>query len=344
MPWLGKWQLVNSSVQSLRTIHLSGLETATLHVPTWREFEAFAILTIAVSIDALAAEIRAGAAAYANMIDQPSRTSQRAHVLHLLDQLKLERGCKLITRRVSSDDLRSHSMMLGAIVIHLDLVFRSSVAAGEVVFTADRGIVRVAEHPQLKGFPIGVVLVQPTRRLVRRRRELFAEDGGVLGETDVVMPYALAASPPRLGAGAGLLRAVLADVAELDSGSGRSTRVVTYSPLTGMRARVIRLVDDGAAWTANMARRPETDGDLLKRQLLDLLASRHLPESITEPARSWLMAESREFAESADYAVGNFHRGMGAHLVGLTDGGDPYDSDSMWARAYFDYGVPSDAE
>jgi hypothetical protein len=300
-----------------------------------------AILSLTVSSDSVAAEIRAGAAAYANLTDQASRTSQRAKVLHCIDELGLSRPEELITRRVSVDELRTTPMMLGGIVIHLDLVFRSSVSATEVVFTAGAGIVRVAEHPRLTGFPIGVVLAQPTARLVQRRAELFDPEGPAPGESDLIMPYALAASPPRLGAGVGLLRAVLEDVAALDGHAGRSTRVVTFSPLTGMRARLIRLVDEGAAWARAMKQHPGVDGDLLRGQLFDLLANQRLPESMPEPARSWLVAESRRFAESTDYAVGNFHRQMGAHLVGLTDGADPDDSDAMWARAYFDYGVPS---
>lgn len=261
----------------------------------------------------------------------------RAAVLHQLDQLGLVRAGPVVTRRVTGDELRKSAMLRGAAVIHLDLVFRSSVSALEIAFTADRGVVRFAYHPALDEFPIGVVLVQPVARLVRRRAELFDPASPSMADAPVVMPYAVAASPARLGAGAALLRATIADAAEHGS-----PRVVTFSPVTGIRARVIRLVDDPPAWAEATAGLEGIDGTALRNQLLALLAHQQLPDIVPEPARTWLLAEGRRFAESREYAVGNFHRAMGAHLIGLTEAADPYDSDALWARAYFDYGTADD--
>lgn len=276
-----------------------------------------------------------GAARYATLVDQASRTTVRAEVLHLLDRLDLPTGSAIVTRRVTSAELRTDALLRGSAVIHLDLVFRSSVTASEISFTADNGIVRFAFHPELERFPIGVVLVAPVSKLVRRRAELFDRESPAMADAPVVMPYAVAASPGRLGAGAALIRAVIDDAAR----EGAKPRVVTFSPLTGMRARVIRLVDDAPAWAEVCAELTNVDGAELRRQLLELLGHHVLPGHLPEPARSWLSAEGRRFADSTDYGVGNFHRAMGAGLVGLTDAADPHDSDALWARAYFDYGV-----
>lgn len=282
----------------------------------------------------LGGQIRDGAADYAGLVDQATRTSMRARVLHLIDQLELPRDDSLTTRRVSANELEMSRALRGAIVIHLDLVFRSSVSADEVIHTARRGIVRIAEHPRLPEVPVGVVLAAPTRRLVLQRRELFDAKGPALGASDVVMPYALAASPGLLGAGSKLLWAVVEDCRRL----ARTPRVVTLSPLTGMRARIIRMVDDSQAWSHLRAARPNLDCGALKAQLLELLSVDRVPEAVEEPVRTWLSSEARSFAEDDSYAVGNFHRRMGASLVGVSDAADGYDSDAMWARAYFDYG------
>jgi len=273
------------------------------------------------------------------MVDQASRTSLRAHLLFLLDQIELTRGLEVLTRRVGADELRADVALRGAVVIHLDLMFRSSVVADEAVQTADRGVLRVAYHPELSGFPVGVFLAQPTAGIVTTRAELFDRNGPRWGETELVMPYALATSPPRLGAGARLLRDFLNDCRELEP----TPRAVAFSPLTGMRARVIRIVDQG--WTETQQAiadaAPALDASVLREQLLDLLAAGRLPEEIPEPAATWLEVENAEFAKSSEYSVGNFHRSMGAVLTGLAERADPDDSDSMWARAYFDYGVPT---
>jgi hypothetical protein len=272
------------------------------------------------------------------MVDQASRTSLRAHLLFLIDQIELSRSESVVTRRVDADELRADIALRGAVIIHLDLMFRSSLVAEEVLQTAERGVLRVAYHPQLSGFPVGVFLAQPTALVVRARAELFDRSAPRWGETDLVMAYAMATSPPRLGAGAQLFRDFLDDCRALD----RTPRVVAFSPLTGMRARVIRIVDQRWPETEEALGKasPVVDPAQLRDQLLDLLAAGRLPDEIPEPAGGWLMAESERFAASVEYSVGNFHRSMGAELTGLALRADPDDSDSMWARAYFDYGVP----
>lgn len=278
-------------------------------------------------------EIRAAAAEYATIADPTSRTSVRARVLQLIEALGLERGV-ITTRPVSAEILQSDTTLRGSILMHLDLVFRSSVTASEVMFTCARGFVRIAEHESLAGFPVGVLLALPTSHRVANRRELFAEDAPSLSTAPMMMVYALATSPPRLGAGAALLKSA----SDACSGLSRHPQLVAFSPLTGLRARLIRLVDDEAAWTEAAAATEGIDTDLLRSELLDLLARATMPDFVAEPAKSWLAAEAREFAASEDYLVGNFHRSRGATLTGVADGGDPKDSDAMWARAYFDYG------
>src|SRR5690606_14456002 len=130
-----------------------------------------------------------------------------------------------------------------------------------------------------------------------------------LADAPCVVVFALATSPPRLGAGAALLRDL-----RRRTGTGQApARLVAFSPLTGLRARVIGLVDDEEAWREHVASRPGLAGpEALREQLLDLLARDTLPDFVPEAAQSWLAAEAREFARSPTYVVGNFHRSMGA--------------------------------
>ena len=283
--------------------------------------------------------IRDGIIRYANLVDQTSRTSERAQMLQLIDQLEIGRG-EVVTRRVDSRELRANGLLRGAALIHLDLVFRVSLTVEEILLTADQGVVLLATHPDAEDLPIGVIVAQPTTKLVRKRRELF-RDVPRLDEAGTLMPFALAASPARLGAGAALVRAIMAECGQVAS----RPRVVTFSPLTGMRARVIRLVDEGweTGRRSRAATNPGVDLDLLRAQLLELLATDLLPETVPEPARSWLVGETGRFAASPDYQVGNFHRSMGASLVGLVNCADPRDSDALWSRAYFDHGRPEAA-
>jgi hypothetical protein len=287
----------------------------------------------------LVREIREGITRYAKLVDQTSRTSQRAQVLHLMDKLDLAPG-RVVTRRVDGAELRADGLLRGAAVIHLDLVFRTSLSIEEILLTTDQGVVILATHPDAEDLPIGVIVAQPTTKLVRKRRELF-RDVPRLDEAGTLMPFALAASPGRLGAGAALLRAIMLVCGQVAS----RPRVVTFSPLTGMRARVIRLVDQGWETVRRLqaATNPGVDFELLHAQLIELLSADLLPENMPEPARSWLIGETGRFAASSEYQVGNFHRAMGASFVGLVNCADPRDSDALWSRAYFDHGRPEAA-
>jgi hypothetical protein len=280
-----------------------------------------------------AEQVRDGADGYAELLDQGSRTSARARVLNLLDELRLPRTDDLRVRRVSAGQFARDAVVRGAIVMHLDLMFRSSVSAPEVAFTAEHGVVLVAEHPDLHRFPAAVVLGAPAERLLERRDELFALPKNDFRKSDVIMPYALAASPRGLGAGRRLLTELVRQCGEAE----RPPRITTFSPLTGMRAHIIRCVDEPTAW-ARVLSNTEVDGKQLRSQLLDLLGLDRLPDSVPEPARSWLQRESMTFAASDAYQVGNFHRGMGATLAGVLEQADPADSDALWWRAWFDYG------
>jgi hypothetical protein len=286
-------------------------------------------------VDDIYRELREGVTRYANVVDQTSRTSIRARLLHLLDDLHLQRE-PVATRRVTGREARADSFLLGAVSVHLDLVFRTSITPEEILSTADHGLLLLAVRPDLDDLPIGVMLAQPTTGLVRHRRDLFYMPPP-LAESGTMMPFALAATPPRLGAAAALFAAVMRACAELPS----RPRVVTLSPMTGMRARLIRLVDDGwDAARASAGSLPGADPAVVRAQLFALLEAERLPAHIPEPSRGWLEAEAERFARSRDYAVGNFHRALGASLVGLAHGADPSDCDSLWARAYFDHGRP----
>jgi hypothetical protein len=280
-----------------------------------------------------AREIRAAALEYATVLDPSTRMSVRARTLTLIEKLDLYRGPEVSTRRVSAGELQSDAALRGAIVMHCDLVFRSSVTASEVLFTATRGILRIAEHAQLDGFPIGALLALPTDGLVQSRHQMFEDSAPSLSNADTLMVFALATSPPKLGAGALLMRAAIYDCREYSP----PPRAVAFSPLMGLRARVIGKADDEQAWK-NVAAEVGDDADRLKEQLSDLLARSKRPDFGAEPAKSWLAAEARTFAASEAYTVGNFHRSMGAPLAGVPDEADSSDSDALWARAYFDYG------
>src|SRR5688572_22162493 len=147
--------------------------------------------------------------------DPTSRTSLRAHVLSLIERLALDRQDTPPTRIVSATELSRDPTLRGAIVMHLDLVFRSSVTSSELMFTAERGLVRIAEHANLAGFPIGASLSMPLSAPVRSRRELFADSLPALDRAEVLMVFALATSPPGLGAGVRLLAAAQEDAASL---------------------------------------------------------------------------------------------------------------------------------
>ena len=282
----------------------------------------------------MSARIRREADGYAELRDRVQRTSSRARVLHLLDDLGLAPSAGLTVRKVTSESLAADSVMRGAIVMHLDLVFRSSVSAAELAFTAEHGVVLVTMHPDLEGVPVAVVLASAGSQLSETRAQLFGEPQCSLADADAVMPYALAASPGGLGAG----RALLGELIRSCAAAAKPPRITTFSPLTGLRAYVMRCVDDPSEWARVVSRDGEVDGKKLQGQLLDVIALDQLPANIPDPARGWLRREATEFARSPKYKVGNFHRSMGAVLAGVLEDADPVDSDALWWRAWFDYG------
>jgi hypothetical protein len=271
-------------------------------------------------------DMRAEAAEYAAIGDGASRTSLRARVLALMDALELP-PAPIRVRAVAESEARGDAVLRGAVLMHHDLVSRSPLTSFEVAFTATRGSLLVAEHPDLVGFPVGVALALPAAARPRHRRDLFDDDGPIFERAERVVLYALATNPPRLGAGAALVKAARLEGRR----SNRLAQLTAFSPLTGLRARVIRLVDDPAGLEAH------PDATALHEQLSALLALSLLPPHVPEPARSWLAAEAAAFAADPAYKVGGFHRHLDATLVEVADFADEVDSDAMWARANFDY-------
>lgn len=276
----------------------------------------------------LGSEIAAAVVEYATLADRASRMTVRVRLLGILDKLELAKK-RLRIRRVTETELRENTGTRGALILHLDFASRSALTSSELIFTAASGRVLVAEHPDLPGFPVGISLLLPSAELPVGRRDLFAGHGRGWGQSPFVIQYALATNPGGLGAGR-----ALQDEARRQAGA---TRMIAYAPLTGLRARIIQVVDDDATWTEVAADLSEDDARVLKRQLTDLLARDTVPDFIDEPAASFLSSEARAFAETPSYRVGEFHRHMGARCIGIDDGGDPSESDSMWARAYLEY-------
>jgi hypothetical protein len=252
----------------------------------------------------------------------------RARILGLIDKLALEPK-PLTVRQVTEEELRGNVATRGALVLHLDFASRSALTSSELIFTAATGRVLVAEHPDLPGFPVGITLLLPSAGLPVGRRDLFASKGQGWGASAYAIQYALATNPGGLGAGRALIEAAKAEAA--------GAKLVAYAPLTGLRARIIDVVDNAETWKKVVASKSEEEAKVLMRQLTDLLARDTLPDLVDEPAASFLSAEARAFSEDAKYRVGEFHRHMGAKLVGIDEGGDQSESDSMWARAYLEY-------
>lgn len=273
-------------------------------------------------------EIVAGAVEYASVADKSSRLTIRARIIGLIDKLALEPK-PLKVRQVLESELISDTATRGALILHLDFASRSAITSSELIFTAASGRVLVAEHPDLPGFPVGITLMLPADELPVGRRDLFSRKGQGWGASKYALQYALATNPGNLGAG----RALMAH-ARREAGNAI---FMAYAPLTGLRARIIQVVDDQATWAQVASGLAAQDANTLLRQLTDLLARDTLPDFVDEPASSFLKAEAREFARGAAYRVGNFHRHLGATFLGIDDGGDPSESDSMWARAYFQY-------
>ncbi len=280
------------------------------------------------SLVKVGSEIIAGVVEYAALADRASRLTLRARVLRLIDKLELKTKPVAI-RAVSEQELRDDPALRGALILHLDLASRSAITTSELIFTASSGRVLVAEHPDLPGFPMGLALLLPSTKLPVGRRDLFTQVSKGWGASPYVIQYAIATNPGGLGAARALLQASQSRL--------QNSKLVAYAPLTGLRARIIEIVDDPEAWSRVANEYSDVDASSLQRQLTDLLAQETLPDFLDEPAKGLLTSEALAFAGQAAYRVGEFHRHMGAHLIGIDDGGDPSESDSMWARAYFQY-------
>ncbi len=282
----------------------------------------------------VAHEIVRGAQEYAATLEPSTRTSVRARVLSLIDRFAFGAGT-VEARRIGPEELSSNSLLRGAVQLHVDLVFRASVSSEELLYTAAHGWLYVAIHSGFVDFPVGVALALPAVRVVRRVDELFQPEGLYVDDAGCVVLYSMATNPPRLGAGACLIHTLK----DASRGLARAPSLVAFSPLTGMRARVIRVVDDPVAWSEVGQDGEDLDKGLLRAQLYELLAMHGMPDEIPQPARGWLGAEAMRFAASGQYRAGSFHRSMGARLVGLSDCGDASDGESMWMRAYHEYDV-----
>ena len=282
----------------------------------------------AVRNNELGSAIVAGVVEYAAYADRASRLTVRARILGLIDKLNLA-AKPLQVRRVSEEELRAETSIRGAVILHLDLSSRSALTSSELIFTAATGRVLVAEHPDLPGFPVGISLLLPSAELPVGRRALFAGQADGWGRSGYAVQYALATNPGGLGAGRALVEA-----AKRESGSAT---LVAYAPLTGLRARIIQVVDHEDTWAQVSGSMGEEQSKMLFRQLTDLLARDTLPDFLDEPAAGFIEAEAEAFSNSPKYRIGAFHRHMGAHLAGVDAGGDPCESDSMWARVYLKY-------
>lgn len=280
----------------------------------------------------LGEKIRALATDYASVSGPALRASVRAQLLGMIDKLELA-AAPLRVERVDMASFQNSAALRGAIRAHVDLAFRSPIDPGELMAVVTRGICRVAWHPALDVFPVGVALALPSRQIIRARGDLFADDSTTLGAPILVL-FALATNPPRLGAAAALLEALSDDCAQLDP----VPRLLAFTPLTGLRAELIALVDDDAGWQAQLEDRPDIDADQLRQQIRDALAVDALTGSLEEPLRSWLVDVASDYADSDSYTAGEFHRARGAELIGVCESADPGDPDAMWMRALFDFG------
>lgn len=283
------------------------------------------ILRRAVGNDEVGKAICAGAAEYASS-DPATRVGIRARIVKLIDSLGLKPQ-PLRIRTISGIELQS-SQLRGSLIMHLDLASRSPQVSSELFYTAAAGRILVAEHDDIEGFPVGVCLLLPMAQPPVGRGSLFNNDNA-WGNAPMVVAYGLATNPGGLGAGRALCEAAAKEAG--------GAQLLAYAPLTGLRARIIQVVDDAEVWAAASSSLSEGQATLLKSQLTDLLGRDTVPESLEEPAVTFLQGEAREFATSERYRVGQFHKHMGGRLAGVDDASDPSESDSMWARAYFEY-------
>lgn len=251
---------------------------------------------------------------YCFLVSDTSRASARAELLRLGDSSILARPHRITTRRVMAWQLRHHHRLLGAIRMQLELGFRATFDRERIMDAAEHGIVRIAVHPQLDGFPLGAALALPAHALGIAAQPLIPNGAMIV--------FALACHPSGLGAGRALIDDLRHDCAELSS----CPRLVTFSPLTGLRTRVIGAADD-----------PATPPDVAAG-LASLLRARRYPV-VSAPVAQWLRRAANAFASSPDYAAGRFHRATGARLRGVAAHSDSGDCDAVWMRAIFTYAV-----
>ncbi|MBL4635955.1 MAG: hypothetical protein JKY56_18990 [Kofleriaceae bacterium] len=261
-------------------------------------------------------------------MDRSVRVTARAHILGLMDKLALTPKA-LSLRQVGEAELSSNTTLRGAMLMHLDFSSRVAPSADELAFTAATGRVLIAEHPDLQGFPVGLSLLLPSDTLPVSRQSLFSGSAKPWGEAEFVVQYGLSTNPGGLGGG----RALVEECIRLAG----DRRLIAYTPLVGLRARIIQIVDHSQVWEESSRNVHLDVKDELREQLAELLAWEHLPTRLAEPAGEFLKSEARKFAEGAAFRLGDFHRHLGATLTGIDHGGDYQESDSMWARAYLEY-------
>jgi|GEM_PF-5808986 len=255
---------------------------------------------------------------YSFLVGETSRASARAELLRLMAPAISQRPERITTRRVMAWQLRS-PRLVGAIRLQLELGFRATFTTDHIRDCAQRGIVRIAIHPDLE-FPIGAALVLPTSMLPHCRDDLVKAAVPAPRASHMVL-HALACHPTGIGAGRALVDAIRHDCAELPS----CPRLITFSPLTGLRAQVIRAADD-----------PATPSDV-RAGLSATLHTRRYPAAQPAAVAAWLRDTANTFASSANYAAGRFHRATGGCLEHVFAHADSDDCDAMWMRAVFQY-------
>ncbi len=225
--------------------------------------------------------------------------------------------------------MRKDATLRGAMRLYLELNTRADRHPDELIFTAATGRIIVAYHPGVPQVPIGLALLLPCDSLPKGRATLFTGRTQGWGESEFFIQYGLSMSPVHMDCGRSLMRAC-----QQQAGS---KRLVSYVPLVGLRARVIQIVDHAETFHVLAHSLPNAERDCLREQLSDLLAHDTLPKVIPETVAKFLKKDSLDFAEGKGFRLGEFHRRLRARLVGIDHGGDPEESDSMWARAYLEY-------
>ena len=261
--------------------------------------------------EGIKAEIREGLCSYSKLTDMPSRMSLGVRLLSAFQKLELAPG-GLVCSNFSGEDLFGNEKVMGGLQYHFDLASRTTVSDEEMRAASRYGFVQVAEHRDLPGVPVGAALAVPTIGAIGRRSEL-AGRAVPLEQADTLLVFALATHPARLGAAAALMRAM--------STLSGDKALVAFSPLTGLRAQMILLADKS----------PDDE------ELAGMLQASTMPGQATDHFADLLRKQSQRFARCKNYAIGNFHRHMGAKLVAVGVGADPKNCDAMWTRANFKY-------